>query len=156
MFSQYPLYLSHASGMSVLLFDHIIRYVQSGMNFKAIEKILSNSLYDAYLRRKGRCNIKSFPTFKVCFKTSSPIDDFIKKCFVINYSRYKLHYKKHFESVPVTGISCNGIFKTAPNVGYSKDGKWIKQYNSLFVILNKQSLFCKISQITDFFRYYIL
>ena len=46
-------------------------------------------------------------------------------------------YKEKLSEVKCRFISIDHTFKAAANVGFKKDDKWIKQYDSLFIAMNE-------------------
>ena len=67
-----------------------------------------------------------------------PSNDLIYNCFLNNFVDNKHIYFQTMASLPtVNSLSFDHTFKVAANIGYLRpDGKWITQYNSLFIVLN--------------------
>ena len=57
--------------------------------------------------------------------------------FLVNFDLDEHIYKAKLSEVKCQFISIDHTFKAAANVGFKKDGKWIKQYDSLFVAMNE-------------------
>ncbi|XP_057302830.1 uncharacterized protein LOC130636992 [Hydractinia symbiolongicarpus] len=132
-----PFVLSHDSGMMKTVFDSIVRLVENGNNFAAIERILSGSFLDHYFRSFGKLKTLGIPPYKNHFKSISPSDNLIKKCFVMHYQGNVEHFDWHFHHVQVKMLSCDHTFKCAANIGYEKNGRWVMQFDSVFIILNE-------------------
>ena len=78
----------------------------------------------------------------VCVQSVSkplPSNDLIARCIVINFQQNEDIYFTQMASLPVTDcIRLDHTFKVASNIGYLRpDGKWITQYGSVFIVLNK-------------------
>ena len=67
-----------------------------------------------------------------------PSNDLLCKCFLANFAENKWIYFSQLSSLSTsTYISIDHTFKVTANIGYViADGRWITQYNSLFIVLN--------------------
>ena len=131
-----PFLLSHKSGITKSLFDFVIRSVESGTKFSQIEQHLRQSFFDKYCRKKLSFNsCQNFPDFDSFYKPIS--NDMITLIFLVNYDLFEHLYEERFSEVKCRFISIDHTFKAAANVGFKKDGKWIKQYDSLFIAMNE-------------------
>ena len=67
-----------------------------------------------------------------------PSNDLLCKCFLANFAENKWIYFSQMSSLSTsTYISIDHTFKVTANIGYLRaDGRWITQYNSLFIVLN--------------------
>ena len=135
--------LSHQFGITNELFDLIIRQVEAGCLFETIENSLYADFYDNFLRRMRRMpNYQENNELTQLMKTIYPkplSNDSIHKIFLVNYEQNYKRYKVDFEEVSCSSLSIDHTFKAAANIGFTRDGKWIKLYDSLFIILNKVS-----------------
>jgi len=134
--SEVPFILSHDSGMTFSAFDFTSRLVDHGNSFSSIEEIFSARLADNFYRKVLKMPSNERPDLESCFKTLAPSDDFVKKCYAYNYSVNAHLYKEQMTVVGFNYISCDRTFKTATNIGFFKDKKWTKLFDSLFMALN--------------------
>ena len=67
-----------------------------------------------------------------------PSNDIITRCFVVNFQENQMFYDTEMLNLNVKQcIRLDHTFKVASNIGYlRKDGKWITQYGSIFIVLN--------------------
>ena len=82
--------------------------------------------------------------------SSSPSNDVLSKCFLAEFLD---HEKKEMTCISVgESISFDHTFKVATNIGYLReDGKWISQYDGLFVLnRNGQVLTWQLTRGTSF------
>ena len=142
-----PFALSHNSGMTISVYDHIVRLLENGNNFSVIEKILSSSFVDTFTRKQLMYPDKEFPAISNLFRTFSPSDDLIKKCFVRYYERFHSRYVNEVNKIEFKHLSCDHTFKVTANIGYIREGKWCKQYDSVFLVLNEHGK-CKGFEFT--------
>lgn len=71
-----------------------------------------------------------------------PSDNTISKCFLLSFLEVERFYLCNIHSLPVTdSISFDHTFKVASNIGHlRKDGTWVLQYDSLFLVLGSNGL----------------
>lgn len=75
----------------------------------------------------------------------NPVDDLqypgrriTTNCFVRAYFGYENMYAQHMSDIPYTWLSSDHTFKVSANIGFWHRGTWIKQYDSLFCVLNEK------------------
>ena len=126
------------------LFDTITRLVDHGNTFSGVQSVLSTSLLDSFLRIMIKFNLNDRPAIETIFKHLSPSDGFIRKCFVHSYIRNKNTFDQEMENINFEYLSCDHTFKTATNIGYLRNKKWVKLHDSVFLVLNE------IGQVTGY------
>ena len=63
--------------------------------------------------------------------------DTIINAFIVAYNELKQFMISQLLKLKGEMINCDHTFKLASHVGIFKDGKWVPQYDSLFIIQNK-------------------
>jgi len=137
-FNKLPFILSFKSGMTRSLFDRLARYVDAGMSFNNIETLLGGFFLDQCYR-KGQLNGEELEKSEIlkAFGSFAPTHHLIRQCFVIYFHAYKHLYQRKMNEIAFNFISFDHTFKIASNIGYHKDNKWIKAYDSMFIVLNE-------------------
>ena len=64
-------------------------------------------------------------------------NDFLMTCFIAKWKDMQAFFIKQMSSVTQFGCSCDHTFKLAKHVGMFCDGRWIPQYDSLFIMMNE-------------------
>lgn len=82
--------------------------------------------------------VHTLPEFWSTELSNSPNNFIIKQCFLEMFFRYEHLYLRELIAIQVgSSISFDHTFNVAANIGYSReDGKWVQQYNALFVVMN--------------------
>ncbi len=64
----------------------------------------------------------------------------LSNAILSSFRRDEDKYRELFSSLEAEWISCDHTYKLVANIGYqrSSDGKWIKQYKGLFIIVNEK------------------
>ena len=124
-----PFMLGHQIGITNEVFDFIMRTVEFGSLFEAIEKTLYSNFYDHLLRKLKL--LDQFPgseanevVLKRIYKPLS--NDSILKIFLINYERNHERYEKDFDDIICHTISIDHTFKAAANIGFMQGKKMEK------------------------------
>ena len=134
-----PFVLTHDSGMTRKLHDFTVRLVESGISFNSIQLVIKENILDEYMRQKIRFS-RNFPLIQDSFKTLSPSVSTLINVFVVFIQRLRSLYERHFRSINFTSLSLDHTFKVASNIGYKNGKTWVKQYDSILVILNEIGL----------------
>ena len=118
-----------------------------GINFYNLESIIMERRWELFTRRQEmlqiHCGLSQQNVHVQDFWTSpeskSPSNDVLSKCFIAEFIRQEQLYLKEMTCVPLDEcISFDHTFKVASNIGYLReDGKWICEYDGLFIVLNK-------------------
>ena len=71
--------------------------------------------------------------------SNSPSNDVLAKCFLTGFLQHEHVYLHEMACITVDDtISFDHTFKVAANIGYLReDKKWINEYDSLLLVLNK-------------------
>ena len=135
-----PFMLTFKTGMTKTLFHRIIRYLEVGTSFSGIESLLGGFLLDECNRRWMVDNKKHFEKSQVqnILVKLAPTHQLIRQCFVMHYEGYKHLYKKGMDRIPFKSLSFDHTFKVATNIGYWKDNRWVKEYDSMFIVMNEE------------------
>lgn len=122
----------------------MIGLVREGLSITAIERFIQGQ------RRASAANVASqvmsvLSISQVECKALSlinspyPSNDIIGKCFISEFLMNEHKYTSVMSRITTTGmISFDHTFKVAANIGYLRsDGKWVTQYNSVFIVMNQ-------------------
>lgn len=135
--SDVPFILTHDTGYTNRLSNFILRNVESGKSFCAIHTILKQSALEKYTHRTLHMkNHKDFPKQDIS-KATSPATVTVMNCFLLNYEKHKELYKKHFKNIAFTSLSMVYTYNDALNISIVENRKWLKLYDSLFLILTE-------------------
>ena len=142
-----PFILFHCSGVMRNFARSVISLTTEGLSFYGIEHFIKVRRQEtiaslqlqlncilSYSSIAGNSNITSEDTISNIFKPY-PSNDLICKCFLKSFAENKQYFFRAMASLSTKGhISIDHTFKVA---GYLRpDGRWITQYNSLFIVLN--------------------
>ncbi|XP_066931274.1 uncharacterized protein [Clytia hemisphaerica] len=135
---QKPFFLSHDSGLTKAAFDLISRLIDHGNSFATAQRIFTEGIVDQFYRRSFMHfrDLNNLPAIEEIIP-KPPSEKFLRNCFVLNYHNYSEVYKSLMASLTSEYISCDHTFKSASNIGYTKDGKWIKLVDSIFLTMNE-------------------
>ena len=64
----------------------------------------------------------------------------MRQCFVHYYCTKERLYNVRMSSLTGTWLSSDHTFKVAGNVGIWQNGKWIRQFDSLFSVMNEEGM----------------
>lgn len=142
-----PFVLLKRTGVTTSLAEMCTSFIIRGLNFHAMESLISDRRMITFARivdtlRNHEILTLGSPTSCIEFWSTelaqSPSDFILKQCFVAAFFRNELLYKRELTAISVgSAISFDHTFKIAANIGYTReDGKWIKQYDALFVVMN--------------------
>ena len=119
--------------------------VSSGMNLYNIESFIIERKWAAYARNYNRFKFYTGSThtctltgFQHSHLSSIPSNSVLTQRFLSSISGQEHLYLREMSSIIVrNAISFDHTFKIASNIGYYREDKvWIKQYNSLFLVMN--------------------
>jgi hypothetical protein len=142
-----PFYLLHRTGMTRDLLDTLVSLCKRGVNFYSMESYIMERRWKTYASQQDMhqlhntllsCN--SLPVdFTDTELSKGPSNDILSKCFLGEFFEHEQLYLREMVSLPTTtSISFDHTFKVASNIGYFReDGKWINEYDALFVVLNE-------------------
>ena len=89
--------------------------------------------HDAAISRTAPHNALSLASISI----DSPGRQIITNCFVRSYFENEHMYAQHTSEIPYKWLSCDHTFKVSANIGFWHKGVWVKQYDSLFCVLNE-------------------
>ena len=144
-----PFILLHRCGMTRDLSEFIFALAVQGLSFSDIETLLWWRIQERYYRSQITflCNLASqvllqksgTPTVPACppCTLQSMSNDQIMDCFLSRFTEVKGFFAR--EMFLITGQHCSSdhTFKLAKHVGIMRNGRWIPQYDSLFIIQNE-------------------
>ena len=142
-----PFILFHRSGVMRTFARLVIRLTIEGLSFSSIEqfvkvqreqKINSVQLKVASILGLHHSQLSGDLETIIDMQKPYPSNDLLCKCFLTNFAEHRRLYFSQMSSLATsTYISIDHTFKVTANIGYLRaDGKWITQYNSLFIVLN--------------------
>ena len=78
--------------------------------------------------------------------------DFITNIFLITFRDFQKYMYQEMYDLTSEYISCDHTFKLASHIGILREGKWIPQYDSLFIVQNErgQILFWQLTMGTAY------
>ena len=147
--SMIPFVLLRRTGMTSSLANLCTSLTVQGMNFHNImETLLIQRRWTNFAKQCDILNEHEKLTtvthnsnldFWVSPLSQSPSDYILKLCFLAMFLRNEQIYLRELIAIePGSSISFDHTFKVAANIGYIReDGKWIPQYDSLFLVMNE-------------------
>ena len=135
-----PFMLTFKTGITKTLFHKITRFLEVGVSFNGMEGLLSSNFVDECHRRNMMLQNELLLTeqIKEIISSFSLSDHLLRQCFVVHFEAYKKTYQQELDKIPFKSLSFDHTFKVATNIGYWKDNKWIKVYDSLFILMNEK------------------
>ena len=144
-----PFILFHRSGVMRSFVRTVISLTIQGLSFSNVEHFIQiqrqqkmSSVQLQVMSMLGLHNNQNYSPgdLAMIMETQKPYpsNDMLCKCFLANFAENKCIYFSQMSSLSMsTYISIDHTFKVAANIGYLRaDGRWITQYNSLFIVLN--------------------
>ena len=142
-----PFVLCHRTGFTENLISLCYRLLVHGVNFYQIESLVLEKRWVSYSKKLAQLNcykqLKGEDTIQDDFMSSclsqTPSDSVFRKVFLSHFLLNEKVYLQEMAKVPVTPfISFDHTFRVAANIGYlRKDGKWVPQYDSMFIVMNE-------------------
>ena len=133
-----PFMLTHRSGMTKQVFDFLFRMLEGGNNFTAIETVFRCNVVDNVCRKLARFDIGKVEEIVEVMKKLSPSRMMFQRCLVHNFLVYYEGYKVEFDKIPFEILCGDHTFRVAANIGFYKNGKWITQYDCVFILINEK------------------
>ena len=136
---QIPFILLHRTGFLKTFKDQVIGLIEEGMSILGVERYIRKQ------RRLAISGVSSEPMNSDCSKvleTPYPSNDIICKCFLAEFMLNQNKYTTVMSNIRAKHtISFDHTFKVAANIGYLRgDGKWVTQYESVFIVMNEHGL----------------
>ena len=149
-----PFLLSHKTGVTRELLEMFVSMVRNGLSFSQIYDILLERLHMRHLELESRfledLNLYS-ARHPIIINSSFPDFSQLRECPSRNtISDFFLHYFNLNEDLFVKRMSsisadagwlcCDHTFDITSSIGYERreDRKWIRQYDSLFCVINER------------------
>ena len=141
-----PFCLLHKTGFTKELVDLCVALCRQGINFYSMESLILEKRWECFAKKQELLAVNkqtqascSYTEFLASSMSQSPSNDVLSKCFLTRFLQHEELYLHEMEAIPVTeSISFDHTFKIASNIGYLReDKKWISQYDSVFLVLNK-------------------
>ena len=143
-----PFILLHKTGFTKELVDTSIALCKRGINFYRLESLILERRWEVYAQQQrlhaSLSGLQSPDTCSDAFLTSiiskSPSNDILSKMFLTQFLKDEKIYLQEILKIPSSeSLSFDHTFKVAANIGYLReDGKWISEYDGLFLVLNDQ------------------
>lgn len=141
-----PFVLLHRSGLTREAYHTIFNMACQGSSFSDIENFFLgqyqerhnlNFLTYSIMCQEQHCvqNIDQHPPFPTKYMSN----DLIMELFIMMYKTMKSFLVESMASLTAECLSCDHTFKLPKHIGLLRGGKWVVQYDSLFVILVKYS-----------------
>lgn len=160
-----PFLLFHRSGMTRHLSYFIFDMVSQGKSFCDIESLLlwryqehiamCQMLY--WYRHHTLAISGGMPTAPPLTDVPSlPVhllsNDHIEDCFMTMYHDMQDYLVSTMSALTGECVSCDHTFKLAKHIGIMREGKWVPQYDSLFILQNERGevLFWQLSMGTAY------
>ena len=149
-----PFFLTHKNGFMLDLAILIEDLIDAGLSFDQVEDLIERqykTTYDHFethfwrdmkLSKLKGITYKErkhfFPTFS-SENFPHPSNDILTDIFLKRFLINEKLYLRAMNSLSASVMSYDHTFKSACNIGYKRadDGKWVKQYNSVFCVINQ-------------------
>lgn len=163
-----PFLLSHKSGVTKELLDLFVSMVRNGLSFSQIQDIMLERLHVRHLEQESRLledlNIYS-ASHPMVMDSSFPAFSQQQECPSRNtISEFFLHYFDFNENLFIKRMTstsadeewlcCDHTFDITGIIGYERreDRKWIRQYNSLFCVMNEKGQIVTLKTSVSFYN----
>lgn len=133
-----PFVLLHKAGVTRDLLYQIPKLVNAALSFVEIELFLTELRRERHFHRF----LTEFPRQSGNNITTDyvhvPLSNDVLTHFYIEYFRENEEYlNREMMDLSASWLSCDHTFKVASNIGLMRGGKWVKQYDSLFAVMNE-------------------
>lgn len=140
-----PFLLYHKAGITKELHNFIISHANAGLSINDIQAIWLQMMYDAYGLRKelyvtaNPNGPTTFPGFEQGYYL--PGEKIIASCITSSYlKKEQLYTNRMCQMTADTFLSCDHTFKVSANIGFSFNNRWVKLYDTLFIVLNEEGI----------------
>ena len=143
-----PFLLFHKVGITRELHCFIVSHANACLTISEIQTLWLQTMYDAYgLRRAAylsacTANSKlctSYPDFEQKFQ--NPGEKVIASCIAGNYFKKEhLYTKRMCQMTAGKWLNCDHTFKVSANIGFWLNKRWVKLYDTLFIVLNEEGI----------------
>ena len=148
-----PFLLLHKYGITRRLYRLIVVHTASGMRYRDVEALLTEmwrSYHTEICIRASKILGMRTSEDKASNDAShtaipqvsqlNPNRKLIRQCFVYDYCTKEKLYNARMASFTGSWLSSDHTFKVASNVGIWQNGHWIRQYDSLFSVMNEDGI----------------
>lgn len=154
---QVPFVLLHRTGFTRSFLNCVISLAQEGLPIQAIVRHIQNLreryMAELVLRLSKDWTVgtgQALSQSGISLLTTStplnlmlhpfPSNDIVTRCLIVNFIENQAFYDSQMLGIEVNKcIRIDHTFKVASNIGYlRKDGRWITQYGSIFIVLNDE------------------
>ena len=156
-----PFVLFHQHGVTRDLFRYIMSHIHAGLRFTDIERLLGQLYYDTLAFDQSKSFSLSNAPQDTFINTNTKTNQrqiqhpgrrLITNCFLRCYFEQEHMYSQRMSQLPCVWLSADHTFKVSANIGAWFQGVWVKQFDSLFTVLNEkgQVLAWKLTRGTSF------
>ena len=142
---QVPFVLFQKQGVTRDLFRYVMSHVHAGLRFTDIEHLLRQMHYDRFvsLTPGYRQTTVTNATNGANLSNIKPQIDYpgrrlVINCFLRSYFELEHMYSHRMSELPCIWLSADHTFKVSANIGAWSQGVWVKQFDSLFTVLNEK------------------
>ena len=149
-----PFVLFHKIGVTRELFNFFTSHMYNSRNdsYTDVLVLWNQNLFDNYgLRKLYFANeverkTEQFPDFIV--HVDKVGEKIVSACYMHDYFKKEYLYARRMCQMTAESLSADHTFKVSANVGLWLRGKWVKLYDSLFIVMNEIGMvlswqFCK-------------
>ena len=136
-----PFVLCHKVGVTREMFQFVTSHVRAGMTISDIQILWQQTLFDEYGLRKlfyfqetGN-NTMEFPIFSP--KGGKVGEKIITACYIQSYFEREHLFTARMCQMKASALSADHTFKVSSNIGFWCNGKWVRLYDSLFIVMNE-------------------
>ena len=136
-----PFVLCHKVGVTREMFQFVISHVRAGMTISDIQILWQQTLFDEYGLRKlfyfqetGN-NTVEFPIFSP--KGRKVGEKIVTACYIQSYFEREHLFCARMCQMKASSLSADHTFKVSSNIGFWCNGKWVRLYDSLFIVMNE-------------------
>ena len=147
-----PFLLLHKNGITRRLYRLLTVQTASGMAYVEVESLTRQMWYsyhsDLRIKALSQQSINATEISQLHNVSNAPQSisplypnrKLIRQCFVHYYYTNENLYNARMSSFTGTWLSSDHTFKVAGNVGMWQNGLWIRQYDSLFSVMNEEGI----------------
>ena len=140
-----PFVLFHKTGITRELFDFFVSHIRAGMTVADVQVLWQQGLFDeygcrklSYLKERKKDSMVKFPSFTP--KGRGVSEKIATACYIHDYFSKEHLYKQIMTEMTACTLSADHTFKVSANIGLWCNRKWIKLYDSLFIVMNERGI----------------
>ena len=143
-----PFLLFHKVGITRELHGFIVSHANAGLTISEIQTLWLQAMYDAYGLRRAAHLSACTANSKLCTsyaefeqKCQNPGEKVVASCIAGNYLKKEhLYTKRMCQMTAEKWLSCDHTFKVSANIGFWFNKRWLKLYDTLFIVLNEEGI----------------